>query len=253
MFLSPYSGLDGKCSMSDDELKECFGEVLDICRIILEDCTDDDIRYNAISLQIMIYKMTADKLSIRKAVECANRLPPHFTSKHAELARIYGYETEEEILLHQQYTQNLVASLCWEMRDIVEKSEYPTEKKIFVCKKALALHRLIYDDEDYGVEAQTIAHIYENLSGLYLEAKDSDSALDALEKYVKYNLMSFDALDNGFVHTSLLFDHLTFEKGNYSRSFTESPAEFLLHRLNRPIYDGIRETERFQNIIKQLM
>ncbi len=249
---SPYSGLDGKCIMSDDELKECFDEVLDICRIILEDCTDDEIRYSAISLQIMVYKTIDDEPSIKKAVECTNRLPHHYNSKHAELARIYGYVTEEEILFHQQYTQDLVCSLWWEMRDIVY-SQCATEKKIFVCKKALDLHRLIYDNEDYGVEAQTVAQIYDYLSRLYLEANDNDSALDALEKYVKYDLMGSDALNNGFVHTSPLFDHLTFEKGNYARNYTESPAEFLLHHLNRPIYDIIRETERFQNIIKQLM
>lgn len=248
---SPYRGLNGECVMSEDELQKCFDEVLDICRIVREDCTDDEIRNSMLSLQLMIYRTIGDKPSFEKAVKIANHLSPHFSSRQAELALIYDYNTEEEIVFHQEYTQDLITSLWWEMRIIIY-SQCPLDKKIAVCNKALKMYRLMYDNEDYGAEEGMVSQIYEYLAKLYIESGDEESALGALEEYVKHHLVHSDVLDHGFSYTSPLFDHLTLEKDDYIRDFTETPGEILLHCLNRPIYDSIRGTERFQDIIKCL-
>lgn len=246
---SPYQGLDGNCVISEEKLKKCFDEVLDLCRIVQEDCTDDEIRNSMISLQLMICRTIGDKSSLEKAAELANRLP--YAAKQSELALIYDYESDEEIIFHQNYTQELITSLWREIRTIVYSS-CTAKKKISFCKKALALYRLMYDNEDYGCEGQTLAQIYEYLAKLYMELKDYDSALDSLEKFVQYDLAGSSAFRNGFAHTSPLFDRLTIEKNNFVTDYPGTPESRILHYLNRPIYDPIRDTERFQNIIKKL-
>lgn len=249
---SPYQGLDGECVMSDEELKACFDEVLDICQLVREDCTDDEIRNSMVSLELMIYRTIDDEPSLKKAVEIAGRLPDHFQSKDSELATIYDYNTEEEILFHQNYTQKLMISLWWELRCVVYFSQRPPEQRIAACQKALELYRLMYDDGDYGCDDTVVAQVYDHLARLYIEAGDNESALDALEESVRHDLAGCAAMSNGFRHTSPLFDHLVFEKDNYVKNFEETPEERILHRLNYSYYDGIRSTTRFQELIRKL-
>lgn len=246
---SPYKGLDGECVMSDEELKKCFDEVLDICRLVHEDCTDDEIRNSMVSLELMIYRTINDESSREKAVEIAKRLP--YESKQSELALIYDYETDEEIIFHQGYTRELVTMLWWELRTIVYSS-CPVSKKIAVCQKALSLYRLMYDEEDYGYEAQMVAQIYESLARLYIESNDNVSALDALERSVEYNLAGAAAFRSGFTHTSPLFDCLVDKKDDFVTSYAGTEESRLLHYLERTEYDPVRDTDRFQNIIRKL-
>lgn len=110
----------------------------------------------------------------------------------------------------------------------------------------------MYDYEDYGDSSETVAQIYEHLAKLYIQSNDSESALDSLAKYVKYSLSGWDAFHNGFVHTSPLFNRLTVEKNNFVTDHSGTAGDRILHTLNCPIYDSVRETEQFQDIIKKL-
>lgn len=247
----PYKGLDGNCTMTAEELEKCSDEVLDVCRMILEDCTDDSIRWDIISLQIMMYRSMEDDSGVEKAIEIANRLPCHFSSKEGELAGIYDYDTEEHIRFHQQYTQDLILSLWWQMRTIVYSQAAP-EDKVLVCQKALDLFRLMYEKEDYGFEEGTVSQIYEMLAKAYLELCLYDLALDAIEQYAQHRLKEAEAIKNGFQYSSILFHRLVFEKEDYSRNYTETPEEWLLHYLGDPRYDAVRDTERFQKLLAML-
>lgn len=249
---SLYTGLDGNSTMPPEQQREYFDEVLAVCQTILEDCTEDEIRYDIISLQIMVYKSMAGEKARASVLRAANRLPDHLLSRDAELANLYDYNTEEDIIFHQEYTQKLITSLWWEMRIITTSCQYPPEKKAAVCRRALDMYKLFYENEDYGLEEGSVAQIYQILAKIYLEYNCREEALEAVEQYVEHALKQSDALQNGFTCHSELFNRLVFEKNNYVRSYTESAEEKLIYELQEVGYQKIHDTERFQKLLAML-
>lgn len=246
---SPYSGLSPK-TPNQDELKQIDNEVLDICQRIMEDCTDEEIRHEALSLQIMVYKsIDYDDSALSKAIALAEQLPGHFNSKEGELAQLYDWN--EKCELHQEYIQKLISSLWWEIRNAVF-SNMQISDKIILCEKALDLYNIIFENEDYGFEEGSVAQIYEFLVRLHIGAGDVEAALDSLEEYVRHSLLEENVMNNGYEHSSLLFRGMKLEKNAYSRSYTETMPEKLRYYLSLPKYDVLRDTERFKKILAGL-
>lgn len=219
---SPYDTPHGNCKMTPKELISCNREVLSICQRIIEDCTIDEIRYNAIDLLSMTYMELRD---MENAVKVAEKLPDYSYTRNMA----YDYDTEEHIKFHQENIQSLTLDLWLWIRSAVLGQKQP-EKKIVLCRKGIALYALMYEDGDYGYSHTIIAQIYKQLAATYLEIGDNDSALDAVEQYIRHSL-AFMQLPSGFCHTSMLFDRLIFCRAVYMTR-SAIPNDFKKYRID---------------------
>lgn len=244
---SPYTPLDGICTMTPEELTRCRQEIISVCQNIVEDCPIDEIRYDAIHLLSTTYSETGD---MENAVKTAKRLPDYEYTQNMTLYCLYGYDTEEHIAFHQESIRTLISHLWLWIRSAAAGQQQP-ENKIALYQKAVALFELMFENSDFGYEHTSLAQLYENLTAVYLETGNTDAALDALEQSVRHSIAFIQTPDR-FAHTSLLFDRLTFKREALSKDYTCSHADKVLHFLEQSIYDPIRTTERFRALQQQL-
>ncbi len=242
---SPYDA-DGICLISPQETANRKREVISVCENIIEDCPDYELRYNAIDLLSLTYAELGDT---ENAVKTAFRLPSSAYTRNMALYRLYDYDTEEHIKFHQENIQELTQNLWLWIRSAVWGQKNP-EQKIVICRKAIALYELMFENGDYGYDHCMIAQIYEHLSSSYLEAGKWDDAMDALELSADH-ILAYSSLPAVFYHTSVLFDRLTFSD-DVRRDSTRSGAENMLHVLEKELYAPIRNTERFRCLLDRL-
>lgn len=243
---SPYDA-DGICLISPQETANRKREVISVCENIIEDCPDDELRYNAIDLLSLTYAELGDT---ENAVKTAFRLPSSAYTRNMALYRLYDYDTEEHIKFHQENIQELTQNLWLWIRSAVWGQKNP-EQKIVLCRKAIALYELMFENGDYGYDHCMIAQIYEHLSSSYLEAGKWDDAMEALELSADH-ILAYSSLPAVFYHTSVLFDRLTFSDDEVRRDSTRSGAENMLHVLEKELYAPIRNTERFRCLLDRL-
>lgn len=244
---SPYTPLDGICTMMPEELTRCRQEIISVCQNIVEDCPIDEIRYDAIHLLSTTYSETGD---MKNAVKTAKRLPDYEYTQNMTLYCLYGYDTEEHIKFHQESILTLTEHLWLWIRTAASGQTKP-EKKIALYRKAIALFELMFENSDFGYAHYSLAQLYENITAVYLETRDTSSALDSLEASVRHSI-AFIQLPDKFSYTSQLFNHLTFKREELTKNYTCTEAEKILHFLEASIYDSIRDTERFHNLQAQL-
>lgn len=245
---SPYEYPDGNLRMTQEEFNACQQEIISICNNIIEDCTDDEIRFDAINVLSMAYLELKDEKSAERE---AMRLPTYLQGQEMALMHFYDWDTEE----HIKYIQEHLETLTWSMWIWIRKAVWgqsDPEKKITLCRKALAIYEIMYEDGDYFLENCMIAQIWEKITDAYLEMGDMDSALEALEKEIDSEIAYMETSDN-IKHTSMLFDRLTFSRDELSRGYTGTYAERVLDYLNRrATLTPVRDTERFKAQVERI-
>ena len=238
---------DCESAKTEEERNSIHQEIVTVCNNIVEDCTIDDIRYNAIDLLSLAYSELGDK---ENAIKAAKRLPDITYTNSMALYRLYGYDTEEHIIFHQDNIQNLIFYLWIWIRSAVNGQRDP-KNKVLLCKKAISLFETMYENGDYGYYHTMVAQIYESLMTAFIEMGDYDSAIDTAEKYINHEIEFIHALD-GMKHTSILFDRLSFSGKNLMRSNTCPHAEVVCRHLEDDVFSPIRDTDKFRALIDKL-
>jgi Predicted transcriptional regulators len=244
---SPYSQPDGECLVSEKELGDINNSVISMCQRILEDCTEDEIRYDAISLLSMTYGMIGDTENAEKV---AKRLPEYYYTQNFMLGNIYNYDSDEHIIFHQKNVEYLVESLWIEIRSC-SWGQKDIDEKIRLLKKGISLYELIYDDKNYGFYSGDLSAMYLAIAENYLIKGDNETALDNLANSVEH-CIALDNIPTGYKHKSILVNKIVFKKENTSKGYEGTAASFMLHKLQNKTFDSIRDTERFKVIEQKL-
>ena len=106
---------------------------------ILDESTDEKLRYKSLDLLCFCYVRMGDTES---AVRIAERCPPFQINFHVLLAKIYGYEKQEEINMDLMF--NCLNEVCW----CIKRAKYQSnETRLVAYNKALQAFRLF---SDYG-------------------------------------------------------------------------------------------------------
>ena len=231
---------------SNAEQRAVQEEIIGICGRILDDCTDDEIRYSAIDLMSMTYMDVDDE----KAEAAANRLPDFWQTRNMSLYRVWDYNTDEHIAFFQDNIADLANLLWLNIRTAVWGQSDP-QKKVDLCRKALTVYEAIYENGDYGYYWTMLSQIHETMAEAYLALGDVQTAMEMLETSVQ-DEENFLGLKSGERYTSLLADHRIFSHEELVRGSELSPHAYFLERMKSARYDGIRETERFKALIETL-
>ncbi len=247
LLASPYNGINGNTDMTQEEIHEINSDVIYMCERILEDCTRDDVRYRALNLMSQAYMEEGD---LKKSEKYARMLPDWWNSSNMTLYRIMDSDSIEHTIFRQENISDL-ANLLWLWIRSEVWVNNTVNDKIILCKKALSIYQILYENGDYGYANELVGQIWQNLGDAYLEIDDKESAIDAVEKMV-YHKLQMDKID-GMKHTSILFNKLVFSQNELTRNFSCSNREIALGWLiEQKKYDCIRSDARFQDLVHSL-
>lgn len=223
-------------------------ETISICERILRDCTDNNIRSEAIQLLVLTYgNGTLSCGNEEKAVYYANMADSHYTSRETLMQLAYfteeGKKKAEEYKQgnNQYYIDNLSSNICYR--------KYETdEEKIFALETALKLWHTLFYEGDFLFFHVRLTRIYSMLAKLYAKKQNKEKAIENL-KQAYYHADKFDTLPERAKHTSVFFSLIA--EGDFStttKNYTETEKQLTINSLKDTCYDFIREDKKFKEI-----
>ena len=242
-------------SWEENRNEALFGEIEGLLKTIVEECREEDTRYDAIGTLITLYKETGQR---DKVSELIRLLTPMKYCREFTLSWGIG-DGNTEIYI-QDEIDKLTDCLGTAISSYALSEDLPNDpstwdKKIQMLTLSNRLYEMIYDDNLMFYHVR-LSRNYWLISTYQISQGKSLDTLESLERMcdhaVKYD-MSF-AADHGKHYTSILTDKLIYpEPGKDFHELTEhTNCYYMLDRLAHPRYDGIRGEPRFVAVVERL-
>jgi len=158
-----------------------YDEALTIGEKILDECTTDKIRYEAIRLLVYIYK---HKGEYEKAKNLAETMPKIYSCSDMLLSHVL----DGDDLIHHE--RNKIELLMFFMKPAIlkvsEDKKYSPAEKIEIYKLYEKILEVIYV-EDFDEIIKRGYGIYRLIAELYAELNDAENAQKYMEKYKHYS------------------------------------------------------------------
>ncbi len=222
---------------------------------VLEDCNDEDIRYNTIGGLVIIYSATGRP---DKALEYINLLAPMKYCR--ETTKSWGIGDGNTELYIQDEIDKLTDALGLAINNLVLNDDLPNDpstwdKKIEMMKTANRLYEMIYGD-NLMFHHTRLSYNHWIISTYQISQGKVDDTLDSLEAMCRHAIAYDEAYknDHGKYFTSIFTDKLVYpEKSKDFHELTEhNDCWYRLDRLSHRRYDSIRDNERFVAVIEKL-
>ena len=220
---------------------EYMDECIALCEEILAKSVDDGQRYLTLEIIIDAY---GRKGNIEKAKEYANRLPGITCSKDIVLEGIL--EGEEGIKLSQTNIITMVNLIDNCVMWMLYAGKYTPQEKIFAYETVDKLYHLFLYDGNYGLEHNALSMLWQNIAEEYAACGEEEKTINALKKAWQYTAAA-EHLEAGR-YTSIFSDRGSYSGESVYRSGEESPVVWMKKRMEKKVFDFIRETEAFQSI-----
>ena len=247
LYYDPYFWEEYWKKKDNGELSEDFEkvahkeELLVICKRILNECLDEEIRYLAISLLSGIYCNTGNE---EKAIEYIELLPFKMQGEEKEELYVRGTEKWWEYVRGNIY--DISENLYVKIRNCGLHAETNTES-IRILSKAVDFIKLIYDEGDYGYSHYNLAELYYWLSGRYSYEKDYESCAKNLELCL-YHAKAYDELPKTTIHSSYLVKNFKFETSKVYSGFECNDVKRELYHIQRDeLYNNVRCEQWFKD------
>lgn len=222
----------------DEYLDEC----IEIGEKILEKSVDDEQRYSAIQSLVYAYKRKKNEI---KAKEYAKKLPTLYCIQNTVLEGIL--KGDELLKLTQanigQYIRLIDSSVFWMLRS----KNYTTKERIFAYETVDKLYRLFLYDENYGYEHSALHLLWMNIAREYGKLQNQEKTISALKK-AYYHAYEMDNFHSG-QYTSMFADAGKYSKENFYRNFESSYIDCLKKVMQEEVFDFVRNTDEWNNII----
>ncbi len=232
-----------------------FTEMEMLCSSVIAECKDEDTRYDAINLLIIIYGETGQT---EKALEAANLLTPMKYCREFALSTGIG-DCNTELYI-QDEIDKLTDCLGIAIRNYTLSEDLPNghdtwERKIEMLDISTALYRMIYG-EDLLFHHNRIAFNEWLKSTFQMSLGKTEEALASLE-IMAFHTVEYDKAyqnDHGKCFSSILVNRVVYpEPSKAFHELTEhSQSWYMLDRLQHERYDSVREHPRFLAVVETL-
>ncbi len=213
---------------------------------ILDKCTEDGYRQNAIQILTYAYDRKGDK---EKAKQIAGLSAGIYVSRDVLLA---GILDGQEGLAHNRYfigtlfdllTSHMTKSYTL---DTGEERFTPAEMAQ-VYEKIPALYGLMFENGDYGFYHTRLYDAHAWLARYYADTRNRDATLTHLTKMAYHAAAFVEYVESEtYECTSLLFREKT--NTGFSTNSSENNAQVALEILRQERYDFVRDTAEFCEI-----
>ena len=233
-----------------DEYDTLTQEVISFGEAIIAGCTDIEIRNSAIQLLCYTYPEVDQS---EKAIELANQMPDRNLTRENLLSSIYAGTKRFEINREELFDD--INSLFLKMiygntpLDTGEKP-FSNEEMIDIHNKFLAIMDIFFEDGNFGFYRQTVGWTNIYLAKLYMYSGKTKEAIECLRIAKQHSIFADTQYDPETTYTCLLFRGKTF--GGISHNITQNDCLHQLEEMNDEIFDSVRETSAFKEIIDEL-
>lgn len=222
-------------------------ELTALCENILNEPSEDYLRYTALSIMSGLYSAKGD---IPKAVEYAKRFPSDTTAGD-EIEYVYEQGSEKWWECVRSNIYDITGKLIVKIRNCAIYAELPAEEQIKAYNKAISLLDLIYDDGDYGFSHYHMCDLNIWIANRYIMMGDYTRAAEYLERGLHHAKM-YDELPAVTEHTSFLVRGHRFETKNVYSSYSCNLLKWELGFIDEgEVYNGVRSMDWFTSIIEK--
>ena len=232
-----------------------FNEIEVLLKSVVDECNDEDTRYDAINTLISLYSETKQ---CEKAKDLVNRLSPMKYCREFTLSTGIGDGNNE--LYRQDEIDKLTDCLGMGITNYAVDDKLPNDpstwdKKIEMLTISNQLYKMIYGDNLMFYHVR-LSQNYWLISTYQIAQEKKDATLDSLEKMC-YHAVEYDKSyinNHGKLYTSIFTDKLIYpEKSKDFHELTErTECDYKLDRLKNKRYDCIRQDPRFVEIVEKL-
>jgi transcriptional regulator with XRE-family HTH domain len=217
------------------------GEIERLCTYVIDECTADEPRWDAITTLISLYSECGE---YDLAAEYANRLPALFASREFALTGIYPNGDERDFTAMANFIDTAMERILWQMYCIaVQRQGLTDAERIDILERTLAVADAVFPDFDCDVCHSGLADVCLALFRLYSEAEQDDTALDSLERAFRHD-RAIDEIDNEeIMHTSPLLRGNRYDMRKVWDGCKCNGVWFRLERLSKPPF----RFERYEN------
>ena len=228
----------------------CVGEcreAIELCEKIITECTETDLRDEALQTMIYTYSNIGDK---ENAMRCAVKVPHMWFSREIYLAGLL----EEPIAAQANLVEivsYMAAQLAIGLRKLAEpKFGYTEEERLALLTQAADVIKSIYCNGDYCFAAQFPAFAHMDMAEIFASKNDAENTLSSLETACAFTA-SFMTYDENAKHTSP--GVRGYESGGWIPSPDGSIAVDILKQLRESsLYDFVRSEQRFVTVVDTL-
>lgn len=226
-----------------------------LCLSVIDDCRDEDIRYEAILTLSSIYTELGEP---KKAKNTLELLAPIKYCRETALACGIGDGNTEFYI--QDEIDKLTDDLGLSIHHLVLHEDLPDDpstwdKKIEMLTISNQLYQMIYGDNLMFYHVR-LSRNHWLISTYQISQGKKDGAFESLEKMC-YHAVEYDKAyihDHGKFYTSIFTDKLIYPEPNKDfHELTEhTECYHILKKMQHPRYDRIRKAPRFIAIIDKL-
>ncbi len=240
------------CIEADEARKTAFSkETINLGERILDGCTTDRIRMNAIQILCLTYPECGMR---DKARELAMAMPFICQSRECLLSIIETGEEKRRALMAESF--NLIQQLERSIVTISTQEDdgeklYSCEERVALMAKIIVMIKMFFEDGDYGYFNSSLqtAHIMQAQN--FSEISDGEKVLYNLAEAAKYTIGFMEFFNSpDFVHTSLILRGK--DGGSFGTGSSDNFAQLTLNELKNKRYDFIRSEPQFAEIEEKL-
>jgi tetratricopeptide (TPR) repeat protein len=224
--------------MPDNDVKSKGNEeIISLCERILEDCTDNTIRYETMQILCGAYKDSGQK---EKAIKTAREMPSYSATSDWLLSSLY--EGDEQIYQKQSNITFCVYFAAHELTELSKKLGF--DEKVAHLEAALKLYETIFYDGNALYYHTRILDIYANLANCYVQA-DTKKAMGYLLATEKHSVAADAITEEREYYTSIFANKLYHSTVNTLRSHEETWCEMFFKQLNDELYKPLHDNPDF--------
>ena len=237
---------------TEEEKKEAiyFGEK------ILEECTDDFIRHQAIYWLCDTYsnKNNDEK---EKAEKLAKKMPHSSAASDALLTSIYSGDKKHRMI--RQNICNSIRHLEDNIKFIIHYpldnglNPYTAQERIILHKKFIEIINIIFDDGNYGYFINILETSYRDIAIYSMQIGDYANAVENLKIASEYAIKRDEEHDPEHEYTSLFLKGMKVDEIKYIPSSPNNYSKDFLETIQRiGDFDPIRHNADFIEIEENL-
>lgn len=228
-------------------------EAINICERILEDCTIENLRQDAIQILCTLYPT---RNMTEKALLLANQMPSIYMSKDLLLEQIYKGEElikqKQELLIHLiDFCGNSLAALAFN-RQADMKISY--EEKIQYIEASNALYKTLFiNDEDCLFYCCRLSWNYRRLAELWCAIGNKEKTMENLLLAEKSAIAYDNAEASGIQkYKSPFVNRCEYNPKDTLKTLECAEVSMLYYRTTESVFNSIRNLPEFIELQKRL-
>ena len=234
-----------------EDIHENEKEIRKLCEYLLDECTEDVYRYEAILFLTELYSQCGEP---DKAMEYVGRLPDMQACREFAGCCVYADGDERDFHAMADFIEGAMERMIWlSCRIAVQRAILTRGDRIRVLEQARACAHAVYPDFDFGVCHSSMADICLCLFRFYTEEGQIHEALTALREAFRHEKALDDCHDGVITHTSPILRGHTFDMRTTWDGSACNGVWWLLERLQDAhiSFDIYAQNEAYQRLLEE--